>query len=153
MTRRARADRLPPVLVGTVLEHPCPECGAQMALRTSRFGLFYGCKSFPACRATHGAHPNGRPLGVPGDRETKQARIDAHEIFDRYWEAGHATRGEAYAQLARALGVDEIHFGAMSKEECGRAIEATKRMQWDDPPDGDNEDAYQFDDDPAGDHL
>lgn len=149
MNAHARADRLPSVLVGTVLEHACPECGAQMVLRNTKFGLFYGCKSFPKCRATHGAHPNGRPLGVPGDRETKQARIDAHEIFDHYWESGYATRGEAYRQLARALGVDEIHFGAMSKEECAHAIAAMKRMQWDDPPDGDNEDLW---DDPAGDH-
>lgn len=140
--------------LGSVLAHPCPECGGAMLLRESRFGPFYGCMKYPLCDATHGAHPDGRPLGVPGDAATKRARIDAHEIFDRVWRGGHLSRGEAYAQLARALGVDEIHFGAMSKKECERAIEVMKRMRWDDPPDGDNEEAaWQFDDDPAGDHL
>ena len=50
--------------IGTVLEHPCLECGASMMLRESKFGLFYGCSTFPVCRATHGAHKDGRPLGI-----------------------------------------------------------------------------------------
>lgn len=30
----------------------CPDCSAQMLLRTGRYGRFYGCSRFPSC---HGA--------------------------------------------------------------------------------------------------
>lgn len=53
----------------------CGECQAPMLLRESRFGKFYGCTRFPECRGTHGAHPDGRPLGVPANAETKEARV------------------------------------------------------------------------------
>ena len=28
----------------------CPLCGKPMKLRSSRYGPFYGCQNFPACR-------------------------------------------------------------------------------------------------------
>lgn len=28
----------------------CPECGAEMVLRTSRYGKFYGCSNYPRCK-------------------------------------------------------------------------------------------------------
>ena len=31
---------------------PCPECGKPMVLRNGRYGLFFGCSAFPACRCT-----------------------------------------------------------------------------------------------------
>lgn len=68
----------------------CPKCGAEMALRsTNKYLLkdgsprkFYGCSRWPDCDATHGAHPDGRPLGVPGTDEDKKGRIAAHATFD-----------------------------------------------------------------------
>ena len=30
----------------------CPVCGRPMVLRSSRFGVFWGCPNFPACRGT-----------------------------------------------------------------------------------------------------
>lgn len=30
----------------------CPKCGAEMILRTGRYGKFYGCTKFPYCRGT-----------------------------------------------------------------------------------------------------
>ena len=30
---------------------PCQTCGAQMVKRESKFGVFYGCKSYPKCRS------------------------------------------------------------------------------------------------------
>lgn len=109
----------------------CPECGANMILReTSKFkhkdGLnrkFYGCTNYPHCTATHGAHPNGEPLGHPGDKATKQARMDAHAVFDDLWRSGTFSRSGAYKWLAKKLGVEEVHFGEMSEKECREAIE------------------------------
>lgn len=103
----------------------CGECGAPMELRkSSRYkSPFWGCSRFPACRGTHGAHPNGVPLGIPANKETKQARIKAHDAFDRIWKDGHMPRWKAYKWLAKQMGVAEWHFGESSVGECNRAIE------------------------------
>lgn len=109
----------------------CPDCGAKMVLReTSKFkhknGMnrkFYGCSNYPTCTATHGAHPNGDPLGIPGNSETKKARIAAHEMFDELWKSGEMSRKGAYRWLAKQLGVEEVHFGEMTKEECEEAMQ------------------------------
>lgn len=108
----------------------CPECGSPMVLReTSKFKhkngegrKFYGCSNFPTCTATHGAHPDGRPLGIPGNTETKKARIAAHEVFDELWKSGEMSRKQAYRWLAEQMGVEEVHFGEFSKEQCEEAI-------------------------------
>lgn|GEM_PF-1633466 len=110
--------------IGTVLEHPCPDCGGEMVLRTSRYGLFYGCKAFPKCQATHGAHKDGRPLGIPADSDTKRARITAHNVFDRIWKDKYMRRGDAYAWMAEQMGMekDEAHIGRFDMEQCEKLI-------------------------------
>lgn len=110
-------DTLP---LGTVLDHPCPECGAQMVLRTSKFGLFYGCEKYPTCQSAHGAHKDGQPLGIPANKATKVARIQAHEDFDRLWKHGHMKRKEAYAWMRQAMGMsaDDAHIGRFTIEQC-----------------------------------
>lgn len=121
------------VRLGTPLEHPCPECGARMVLRNSVHGPFYGCRSYPRCQATHGAHKaTGQPLGVPADQATKRERMAAHTLFDQLWKGkilrgGHRShpdmdRGEAYAWMAAAMGLtkDEAHIGRFDAEQCQR---------------------------------
>lgn len=115
------SDQNDPVLaLGTVLEHPCPECGWSMVLRTSKFGLFYGCTQFPACTAAHGAHKDGRPLGIPANKATKDARIKAHAAFDRLWKDKHMKRKEAYVwmQGAMSMTADDAHIGRFTIEQC-----------------------------------
>lgn len=123
----------------------CPEagCPGMMELRTSRYGPFYGCSRWPDCDATHGAHPNGAPLGIPADSETKEARIMAHEQFDRLWKGAEtlpcydlpdgadeyeqavdrirgAARGRAYRWLAATIGitVEQAHIGRMDRSQA-----------------------------------
>lgn len=124
------------VAIGDRLEHPCAECGAVMVLRTSKHGLFYGCRNYPRCRATHGAHPDGCPKGIPGDAETRAARIQAHEVFDRLWKPtpnGSAsrppfTRRQAYAWLADAMCLDVVHIGELDARRCAEVVAiVTKR--------------------------
>lgn len=118
--------------VGTVLRHPCPDCGAPMILRRSRYGLFYGCARFKVgCRGAHGAHPDGRPMGVPGDAVTRRARHEVHGLFDMLWKAPGArmNRTEAYAWMRAALNMtaEEAHISAFSREQCRalrRAVES-----------------------------
>ncbi|MDE2470792.1 MAG: topoisomerase DNA-binding C4 zinc finger domain-containing protein [Bradyrhizobium sp.] len=107
----------------------CPDCGAPMRLRqTQRFTTkdgqprkFYGCSRFPQCQATHGAHPDGRPLGVPGNAETKAARHRAHAVFDAIWESGRLKRKAAYLWLSAKLGRD-AHMGEMNIEQCEEVV-------------------------------
>ena len=77
----------------------CPECAAPMELRPSRFGQFYGCTRWPACDGTHGAHPNGSPLGTPANRATKDARIEA---LDAVLKDVQAQRALLQAEVGKA---------------------------------------------------
>lgn len=112
----------------------CPECGSKMILReTTKFKwdngenrLFYGCVRWPACRGTHGAHPNGAPLGTPADSETKQARIRAHAAFDQLWKPARArmTQDEAYLWMQSKMGLksSEAHIGKFNIEQCDTLV-------------------------------
>lgn len=115
----------------------CPDCGAPMELRTTwKFYYpngdprkFYGCSKFPECKATHGAHPNGNPMGMPGDAETKKLRIQLHDLLDPLWKKKKMRRNEAYKLLRSLVGCrDKIHIGELNKEQCQEAIK--KMEEW-----------------------
>lgn len=122
----------------------CPECGAPMILRkTERFKwanglarLFYGCSRYPQCVACHGAHPDGTPLGIPGDGPTKAARIEAHEWLgkvqeSRGWRPGKRDSG-TYFWLGRKLGIaeeqirDKCHISMFDVPTCARVVQICK---------------------------
>lgn len=106
----------------------CAECGSPMRLRPSRFGDFYGCTRWPRCDGAHGAHPDGRPLGVPASKQTKRARMSAHAEFDRLWKSGLMRRDEAYAFLAEIMEIprDQAHIGQFT---CEQAEELVRRLR------------------------
>ena len=113
-----------------------------MVLRDSHQGKFYGCVKYPECKATHGAYDEtGEPLGVPGDLETRQARMRAHDAFDPLWEDAlslyertpggrgpafllRVTRARAYAWLAESLSMtrDECHIGRFDVFHCDLTV-------------------------------
>lgn len=100
----------------------CPECGSRMELKNSKYGPFYGCTTFPKCRATHGAHPDGKPLGTPADKETKQLRIKIHRLCDGIWgewESKECDRKGMYAWLKK--NAPKPHIAEMDKEELLKA--------------------------------
>jgi ssDNA-binding Zn-finger/Zn-ribbon topoisomerase 1 len=112
-------------------EIKCAECGFPMVLRTSRYGKFWGCSQFPECKGTHGAHEDGRPLGIPADKETKLARIGAHEAFDRLWKSRKMTRTQAYSWMQEAMNLpkDEVHIGRFTKEQCIHLVALLKAKE------------------------
>lgn len=71
----------------------CPDCGAVMVLRTARVlrdskgrpKRFFGCIRYPECRSVHSATHDGKPIGIPVDRETKDLRIVAWRASERVW--------------------------------------------------------------------
>jgi len=110
----------------------CPECGGQMRLKNSKYGKFSGCENYPQCQATHGAHPDGRPLGIPANQETKQWRINAHKAFDKLWKCKKGiTRKQAYAWLQEKMNLtsDEAHIGKFNIKQCKQLISLIKKMR------------------------
>lgn len=96
----------------------CGECGKPMELRNSQYGKFYGCTDFPNCRGTHGAHQEtGEPLGIPGNQETKLARMEAHRSFDQWWLDKNIQRRGGYAKLKEHFGF-EVHIGESDVAMC-----------------------------------
>ncbi|MBA3859494.1 MAG: type I DNA topoisomerase [Cyanobacteria bacterium PR.3.49] len=51
-------------------DQQCPECGEQMAIRSSRFGQFLGCIKYPECKTKIALTKDGIP--VPEDRPTEE---------------------------------------------------------------------------------
>lgn len=123
---------------------PCPDCTGRLLLQDTRFGLAYLCENWPACKGSHGAHPDGRPMGTPASKDTKLARIRAHAAFDAIWQRPwehvadyasadenarryieKAARNRAYAWLRDRMGMtrDECHIGLFGIEQCERVVE------------------------------
>ena len=115
-----------------VLEHDltCPECGASMRLKPSRFGLFYGCSTWSdtRCPGGHGARLDGTPHGIPANQETKKARQAAHYVFDHLWKEGHMSRSSAYRWMQKVMGMspEEAHIGRFNREQCRTLVLAFK---------------------------
>ena len=104
----------------------CADCGASMQLRRSRFGLFYGCDRYPLCKGTHGAHPDGRPLGVPATGEVKHLRIRAHELLDvRYGRKGYFT----FLRKTLGIGYEDAHVAKLTKPQL-QVVIATLEGNW-----------------------
>jgi hypothetical protein len=93
--------------------------------RRSDGAPFWGCERFPTCKATHGAHPDGTPLGIPGTRDEKAARRSAHAAIDVIWQSGRMNRGGVYAWLERSMQLPkgEGHVGRFNVEQCEQAIQ------------------------------
>ena len=105
----------------------CPECDSKMSLRRSKYGLFYGCSTWPACPGTHGAHPDGTPLGVPATQAVKQLRIRAHELLDaRFGRQGY------FGFLVKTLGIERehAHVALLTKSQLDLVI-TTLEGKWD----------------------
>jgi len=114
-----------------VKEHDvtCPSCQSKMVLKNSKYGLFYSCSTWPKCDCKHSAHQGtGEPMGVPADKETRQARITAHPEFDQLWKGHRAaiSRKEAYSTVGKAMGLAELHIGSLTKVQCIHLISLLK---------------------------
>ena len=107
----------------------CPHCHCPTILVDSKviykasYGPIYLCL---LCGAYVGCHPGSvRPLGSPADRATRVARRMAHEAFDPLWRRGSMTRSEAYAWLAKQMGLptEQTHIGMFTAEQCCRVMQ------------------------------
>ena len=97
----------------------CPECNAEMILRNSKYGKFYGCSTFPTCKATHGAHPNGEPLGFPANKELKQLRMFIHKKLEKYFGKWDSMTKKDKAKMYKWLkeNTKTGHIGSMDIQD------------------------------------
>lgn len=115
--------------VGYRLEKACPECGADMVLKPSKYGLFYGCSTWPECNSTHSAHQaTGEPMGIPADKETKAWRMKAHDAFDKLWKGKNklvASRRQAYMAMQEMMemSAEDAHISRFNVEQCKKLID------------------------------
>lgn len=116
----------------------CDYCGRRAPLVTGRevyphrpdlhAKQFYQCRP---CGAYVGVHPNTtKPLGRLANAELRRAKMSVHAAFDPIWKEGGRRRGDAYAWLARELGISrsQCHVGMFDLETCRRAIAACRAM-------------------------
>lgn len=101
-------------------------------------------KTFLVCRpcdARVGCHPNGEPFGRLANKALRVARMYTHEAFDALWQDGPWRRNEAYAALAKAMGIprQSCHIGQFTEEECERATTAVGLISVQSPKEDDEQ--------------
>lgn len=133
-SRRATARVRNALPVPTV----CPNCGGDVELVSNAmiYGREYGewpwayrCED-DACDSYVGLHPfTGIPLGTLANAATRAARKQAKAAFNPLWEDKRMSRSEAYAWLAKSLGIETVescHIGWFDVETCKRVVTAVK---------------------------
>lgn len=103
----------------------CPNCKIELELVSGkviyphRLDLheekFRQC---PKCKIYIGTRPDGTPLGIPVDKETKKWRIKAHSAFDTLWKSKEFTRTEAYKLLSLRMNMENLHIGNCNIAQC-----------------------------------
>lgn len=84
--------------------------------------MFYKCEQ---CDAFIGCHPGTDiPLGTLADAKLRKMRSKAHAQFDPLWKGGFLKRKQAYAALAKHLGipVEDCHIGLFDSSSCEKVV-------------------------------
>lgn len=133
----------------------CPACGRPMQLRPSRDPSspdWWGCTGYPACDVRQSAGKDGQPVGVPADKETRQARIRAHDALDPIWDGAlevyqdeskdssltveqllQIARGRTYSWLADQLQMDrkDCHVANFDLFHCELVVKVCEGVTYD----------------------
>ena len=113
----------------------CPYCNdpAEWVDNARIYGRRYG-RSYMMwvcwkCDTRVTCHENTkRPMGPLADKETRELRHKAHNVFDQLWKTGLCSRKDAYRRLSKEIGVIEIHIGQSNTEQCKKIIEISKQI-------------------------
>lgn len=115
----------------------CPYCRLpailikdSSAIYRKNYGPVWMCRK---CHARVGCHPGTtNPLGNLANRETREARNEAHRVFDFIWKSGKATRGDAYRWLMGVMGLHrrKCHIAMFDVAQCKQVVEACKSHPW-----------------------
>ena len=119
----------------------CHYCGNPAELVTGRiiyphrpdlFDLnFWRCEPCDAYVGCHKKQGDGsQPLGRLANAELRKAKNKAHAAFDPHWQGKKQSRSDAYAWLAKQLGmpVERTHIGEFDVDDCMRVVTACERI-------------------------
>ena len=89
---------------------------------------FWRCPCL-VCDAYVGCHlGSDKPLGRLANQDLRNAKVLAHEFFDRLWRNGKMKRSSAYAWLAKKMKIsrNKCHIGMFNVEQCNEAVKHCK---------------------------
>jgi len=78
------------------------------------------------CDAYVGCHDGTlAPFGRLANRKLRAAKQAAHAVFDPLWRSGRVTRKQAYAWLAKELGITtaNCHIGMFDEDVCASVVQ------------------------------
>ena len=85
------------------------------------------CVLYPRCDYRVRSHPDGRPVGVPADRETRELRKEVHDLCYQRWDYSNAReRSHMYNWLKSNSKAG--HIGQMDKEELFHIRDSLLRL-------------------------
>lgn len=107
-------------------------CGAHALLRPAsvvhgekaKSNFLFVCSRYPTCDSYVGVHKKSRkPLGTLANKELRGKRIQAHMVFNRFWE-GRMRRWQAYKWMQARLGLSsrQAHIATFSEYMCDELI-------------------------------
>lgn len=117
---------------GTAYEDlACPECGSPMEIvfsnrfryRNGTPRIFYRCYKHPECKGSHGAHPNGAPLGKPANKETRDLRRKLHEQLDKKFPWKFKRGRIQTGSWLKKNNFGDGHVAHMNADECRSALQ------------------------------
>lgn len=150
-SRKATARVTNPLPVPTV----CPHCGGPVrlvensAIYRRNYGEWPWAYLCAPCDAYVGLHPfTAIPLGTLATAPIREARKLAKAAFNPLWMNGGMSRSEAYAWLAKAMGIADVnqcHIGWFGVEQCVAVVDAVEAAEI--------EEHLHMDDDLVSDHA
>lgn len=78
------------------------------------------CGNFVGCH--HKTKNRTKPLGCIPTPDIKNARKHIHKILDPLWKSGRMERGQVYAAVAEAIGIEEYHTAEIRSVEQARDV-------------------------------
>lgn len=110
----------------TIRNVPCPDCHEPMNFLFSPSLQFhvYRCVRFPSCRGMHRARSDGTPLGIPGDRETRESRCLVHRLLDQVQSLLRMEKPDLYEYMADLMGLPakQAHVSKLTNSQCQMLI-------------------------------
>ena len=117
----------------------CPYCGSPVIYRTAdgiykentKRAMLFVCSRYPSCNAYVRANKvTKKPIGTLADPSLRRLRNQAHRFFNRLYESGLMSKGEAYNWLSVLTGMPEsmAHIGFMGEYNCGLIIDESKKL-------------------------
>ena len=105
----------------------CGECGSKMRLTVGCYSLHYSCSKWPNCDGTHGAHPNGDPMGIPANKKVRELRETVYQQLNLIWNYKFKPeRNQMYQWIKQNC--KKEHIGEMNEAELKDLIKKVNKQ-------------------------